>query len=132
MVRFLIRVAIFLVSAALGLLVSWWLLPGFDINWAGFVVAMLVFAIAQSILSPLISKLAARHAPAILGGVGLVSTFLALLLATVIADGLRIDGLLTWVLATLIVWLVTALGTWLLPLVFLKRRAGEGSEARRD
>src|SRR5688572_14772492 len=99
MVRFLIRAAIFLGTAALGLLVCWWLLPGFDINWAGFVVAMVIFAIAQSILSPLVSKLAARHAPTILGGVGLVSTFLALLLATVIANGLRIDGLLTWVLA---------------------------------
>lgn len=130
MVRFLIRAAIFLGTAALGLLIAWWLLPGFDINWAGFLVAMLIFAIAQSVLSPLISKLAARHAPAILGGVGLVSTFLALLLATVIANGLRIDGLLTWVLATLIVWLVTALGTWLLPLIFLKRRAGERRDTR--
>ena len=101
MVRFLIRVAIFLASAALGLLVSWWLLPGFDINWAGFIVAMLVFAIAQSLLSPLISKLAARHAPTILGGVGLVSTFLAL-------------------------------GTWLLPLMFLKDRVGERREADND
>jgi superfamily IV 4 TMS phage holin len=129
MVRFLIRAAIFLGTAALGLLICWWLLPGFDINWAGFVVAMLIFAIAQSILSPLVSKLAALHAPAILGGVGLVSTFLALLLATVIANGLRIDGLMTWVLATVIVWLVTALGTWLLPLVFLKRRVGERRDA---
>jgi hypothetical protein len=128
MVRFLIRAAIFLGTAALGLLIAWWLLPGFHIDWTGFLVAMLVFAIAQSLLSPLITKLATRHAPEVLGGVGLVSTFLALLLATVIANGLRIDGLLTWVLATLIVWLVTAVGTWLLSVVFLKRRVG----ARRD
>ena len=128
MVRFLIRAAIFLGTAALGLLIAWWLLPGFDIDWAGFLVAMVVFAIAQSLLSPLITKLATRHAPEVLGGVGLVSTFLALLLATVIANGLRIDGLLTWVLATLIVWLVTALGTWLLSVALLKRRV----RARRD
>ncbi|RXZ71743.1 phage holin family protein [Agromyces albus] len=130
MVRFLIRVAIFLGTAALGLLVAWILLPGFDIDWAGFLVAMIVFAIAQSLLSPLVSKLAARHAPAVLGGVGLISTFISLLLATVIANGLRIDGLLTWVLATVIVWLVTALGTWLLPLIFLKDRARERRRAR--
>lgn len=129
MVRFMIRAAIFLGTAALGLLICWWLLPEFHINWAGFVVATLIFAIAQSILSPITAKLAARHAPAILGGVGLFSTFLALLLATVIANGLRIDGLLTWVLATLIVWLVTALGAWLLPLIFLKRRVGERRDA---
>ena len=130
MVRFLIRTAIFLGTAALGLLIAWWLLPGFHIDWTGFLVAMLVFAIAQSLLSPLITKLASRHAPEVLGGVGLVSTFLALLLATVIANGLRIDGLLTWVLATLIVWLVTAVGTWLLSLALLKRRAGERRAAR--
>ncbi|MBT2497535.1 phage holin family protein [Agromyces sp. ISL-38] len=130
MVRFLIRVAIFLGTAALGLLVAWILLPGFDIEWAGFLVAMIVFAIAQSLLSPLVSKLAARHAPAVLGGVGLISTFISLLLATVIANGLRIDGLLTWVLATVIVWLVTALGTWLLPLIFLKDRPREQRRAR--
>jgi hypothetical protein len=130
MVRFLIRLAIFVGSSALGLLIAWWLLPGFNINWAGFLVAVIVFAIAQSLLSPLVSKLAARHAPAILGGVGLVSTFLSLLVAHWIANGLQIDGVLTWVLATLIVWVVTALGTWLLPLVFLKRRVGERREAR--
>ena len=130
MVRFLIRAAIFLGTAALGLLIAWWLLPGFHIDWTGFLVAMLVFAIAQSLLSPLITKLARRHAPEVLGGVGLVSTFLALLLATVIANGLRIDGLLTWVLATLIVWLITAVGTWLLSVAFLKRRVGERRDAR--
>jgi hypothetical protein len=130
MVRLLIRAAIFLGTAALGLLIAWWLLPGFDIDWAGFLVAMVVFAIAQSLLSPLITKLATRHAPEVLGGVGLISTFLALLLATVIANGLRIDGLLTWVLATLIVWLVTALGTWLLSVAFLKRRVGARRDAR--
>ena len=130
MVRFLIRTAIFLGTAALGLLIAWWLLPGFHIDWTGFLVAMLVFAIAQSLLSPLITKLASRHAPEVLGGVGLVSTFLALLLATVIANGLRLEGLLTWVLATLIVWLVTAVGTWLLSLAFLKRRVGERRAAR--
>lgn len=130
MVRFLIRTAIFLGTAALGLLIAWWLLPGFHIDWTGFLVAMLVFAIAQSLLSPLITKLASRHAPEVLGGVGLVSTFLALLLATVIANGLRLEGLLTWVLATLIVWLVTAVGTWLLSLALLKRRAGERRAAR--
>ena len=130
MVRFLIRAAIFLGTAALGLLIAWWLLPGFRIDWTGFLVAMLVFALAQSLLSPLITKLASRHAPEVLGGVGLVSTFLALLLATVIANGLRIDGLLTWVLATLVVWLVTAVGTWLLSVAFLKRRVSERRDAR--
>jgi Mycobacterial 4 TMS phage holin, superfamily IV len=131
MVRLLIRVAIFVGSSALGLLIAWWLLPGLDVTPTGFIVAVLVFSIAQSLLSPLISKLAAKHAEPILGGAGLLSTFVSLLIAHAIADGLRIDGLLTWVLATLIVWLVTAVGIWLLPMIFLKRRATERRESRK-
>ncbi|MCD2441099.1 phage holin family protein [Agromyces sp. SYSU K20354] len=130
MVRFLIRAAIFLVTAALGLLVASWLLPDFNIEWGGFLVATLVFAIAQSVLSPFIFKMAHRYAPAVIGGIGLVSTFVALLIASLFPSGIQISGgVVTWVLATLIVWLVTALGAWLLPLIFLKKRATARSEA---
>ena len=122
MVRFLIRVAIFLVTAALGLLIASWVLPDFHIEWGGFLVATLVFAIAQSLLSPFTFRLAHRHAPAVLGGIGLVSTFIALLIASLFPSGIQITGFTTWVLATLVVWAITALGTWLLPLIFLKRR----------
>lgn len=125
MVRFLIRAAIFLGTAALGLLVASWILPDFHLDGLGFFVAVLVFAVAQSILSPFILKMAARHAPAVLGGIGLVSTFVALLVANLVPDGIRIEGALTWVLATLVVWIITALGAWLLPLIFLKKRAGD-------
>ena len=122
MVRFLIRTAIFLVSAALGLWVASLLLLNFELTWQGFVLTVLIFAIAQSVLAPLITKLTAKNAPAFLGGVGLISTFVALLISSLIADGLVISGLLTWVLATLIVWLVTALATFTLPFLFLREK----------
>jgi uncharacterized membrane protein YvlD (DUF360 family) len=129
MVRFLIRATIYLVTAALGLLVAAWILPDFHIEWGGFLVAVVVFAIAQSILSPFIFNVARKYASAILGGIGLVSTFVALLVASLFPGGIRIDGAVTWVLATLVVWIVTALGAWVLPLVFLRKRAGERSAA---
>ena len=131
-VRFLIRAVIFLGSAALGLWVASLVLDGFTLTWQGFLVTVLVFAAAQSVLSPFIAKLTARNAPAFLGGVGLVSTFVALLVATLVSDGLGIDGWQTWILATLIVWLVTALATVLLPLVFLRKaidRSAKGGAA---
>ena len=121
MIRFLIRTAIFLGSAALGLWVASLVLDGFTLTWQGFLVTVLVFAAAQSILSPFITKLTARNAPAFLGGVGLVSTFAALLIASVVANGLVITGWQTWILATLVVWLVTAVATVTLPLLFLRR-----------
>ncbi|TFC94177.1 hypothetical protein E3T28_15720 [Cryobacterium sinapicolor] len=123
MVRLLIRTAIFLGSAAIGLWVASLVLEDFTLTWQGFVVTVLVFAAAQSILSPFIMKLTARNAPAFLGGVGLVSTFVALLIASVVANGLVITGWQNWILATLVVWLVTALATVTLPLLFLRRVA---------
>jgi uncharacterized membrane protein YvlD (DUF360 family) len=128
MVRFLIRAAIFLVTAALGLLVAAWILPEVVLSPSGFITAVIVFAIAQSILAPFILNMARKYAPAMLGGIGLVSTFVALLIASLFPGGLTITGIPAWVLATLIVWLVTALGGWVLPLLFLRDRAGKRSK----
>lgn len=129
MLRLLIRILISLVTSALGLLLAMWLLPAFHIEWGGFVVAVVVFTIAQAVLAPFIFNVARKYASAILGGIGLVSTFVALLIASLFPNGIRIDDAVTWVLATLVVWIVTALGTWLLPLVFLKKRAGDRANA---
>ncbi|HSP76791.1 MAG TPA: phage holin family protein [Cryobacterium sp.] len=128
MIRFLIRTAIFLGSAALGLWVASLVLDGFTLTWQGFLVTVLVFAAAQSVLAPFIAKLAARNAPAFLGGVGLVSTFVALLIASVVANGLVITGWQSWILATLVVWLVTAVATVTLPLLFLRKVRQKGSD----
>lgn len=124
MIRLLIRCAFFLGSAAVGILAAVWLLPEVSVSAAGFVTAVVLFAIAQSVLSPFITKIAAKNAPAFLGGIGLVSTFVALVIASAFG-GLSISGWRTWVLATLVVWLVTALTTLVLPLVFLRNRREE-------
>ncbi|MDN4479759.1 phage holin family protein [Demequina muriae] len=130
MIRFLIRVLIFVASSALGLWVASLLLDDFEITVSGFVTVVVIFAIAQSILSPFILKMSMRYANAFTGGVGLVSTFVALLIATLVGDGLEITGVTTWVIGTLIVWLVTAIATLLLPLWWLKERRDSKSTAR--
>jgi len=123
MIRILLRVVVFLASAAVGLLAAAWLIPQVELSPAGFLTAVVVFAAAQSILSPFILKLAARSAPAFLGGVGILSTFVALIVATLFPGGLQIDGWRAWVLAPVVVWLVTALATLLLPLVVIRNKA---------
>lgn len=121
MIRLLVRTAVFLVSAAVGLLVTASLVDGFDVTASGFLVAVVLFAGIQSILSPFIAKVTARNAAALLGGVGLLSTFVALWLTSLIGDSLTIEGgVSTWLTATVIVWLVTALATLLLPLILVK------------
>jgi hypothetical protein len=124
-----IRALIFFVSAFLGLVAADLLLPGFTLHWNdwwGIVLAVVIFAVLQSILSPWLFKITRRHANALIGGIGLLSTFVALLIAVVIpAAGIGIDGPVAWILGTLVVWLVTALATWLLPPLFIKKRVAD-------
>ena len=88
--------------------------------------AVVIFAVLQSILAPWLLKITRRHANALIGGIGLISTFVALLIAVLIpAAGIGIDGPLAWIIGTLVVWLVTALASWLLPPLFLKKKVEE-------
>ncbi|MFW0787448.1 phage holin family protein [Gordonia sp. CPCC 206044] len=132
MIRILVRALVYLISAAVGLLVATWILDDMTVHWGGFLFAVVIFAAAQLILGPFITKFVAKNAEAFLGGVGLVSTFVALLLATLLgSDGIEIDGVTTWIAATVVVWVVTALATLLVPYLLVKagiRQARENKE----
>ena len=125
MVRFLIRIAVFLGAAALGLLLAALLIPGFHVHAAGFIVAILVFAAAQAVIEWLIERIFNRSAPTVAGIAGLASTFLALWLATLLSDGLSFDGVAAWILAAVVVWLTTAVLGWLAARFLLDRRRSE-------
>ena len=115
----------YLVSAGIGLIVADLLLPGFQIQWDkwwGFVICILIFAILQSVLSPWVSKLADRYAPVLMGGIGIFSTLISLIVVVLLPiGGLRIIDATGWLLGAVIVWLVTAIGSVVLPLIFLKK-----------
>ncbi|MFT4108558.1 hypothetical protein [Propionicimonas sp.] len=121
MKRLLILAAIFCGSSVVGLLLAGLLVPGVGVGVQGFIVAVVVFTIAQSLLTPIVTKLATKFSPPLVGGVGLISTALALVIASSFSGGLVINGASAWVPATLVVWAVTALGCWLLPLWLLKK-----------
>lgn len=133
MIKLLQGALIFLLSAALGLVVADLVLPGFHIawnDWWGFLVAIVLFAILQSLFNPLATRLARRHAPALLGGIGLISTLIVLVVVVLIPGaGLGISEPAAWFLAPLIVWLTTALSTWLLGSVIGGRRRERPSRA---
>lgn len=137
MITFLFRALMYVASAALGLIVADLLLDGFRIQWDrwwGFVVCILIFAVVQSILAPLVSRIADRYAPVLVGGIGIVSTLIALIIVVLLPiGGLRIVDPAGWILGAVIVWLVTAIGSVLLPLIFLKGEKGaRGRRDRRD
>ncbi len=120
----------------MGLIVADLILPGFQIDWSdwwGFVLAIVIFAVLQSILTPWIATVARRSAPALLGGIGIFSTLIALLVVVLIPQaGITIGEplVLTWILAPMIVWLVTALATLFLPMIFIKKKVDERRDAK--
>lgn len=122
MIRFLIQIVVNLVTAVIALLVAGLVIDGVTVRPVGLITATVVFVAATALLSPFVYKMADRYAPAALGGIGLISTLLALFLATLISSGLAISGFIAWVMATLLVWIITAMGGWLLMALWLKRR----------
>ena len=130
MITFVIRALIFVVSAAVGLIVADLVLEGFTIDWShwwGFVLVVVIFAVLQSVLAPWLFKVARKNAPALLGGIGIVSTFAALVITALIPGAGLSIGLpwWTWVVAPLIVWLVTALAALFLPGLLLKKKVDQ-------
>ncbi|MXP21055.1 hypothetical protein GIY30_06775 [Gordonia sp. HNM0687] len=133
MIRILVRTLTYLISAAIGLLVATWILNDMTVHFAGFLIALAIFAAAQLILSPFITKFVHRNAEAFMGGVGLVSTFVALLLATLLgSNGIEISGVETWIAATVIVWLVTAAATLVVPFLLVKAGITSARENRAE
>ena len=124
MLKFFARMALSLLANALALLVASVLLTGFSINGLAFVVAVCIFTASTTILEPLITRIATQNAPYLLGGIALVTTFVGLLVTTIITDGLSIMGIGTWVMATLITWLATVVGSLILPRFLFKEVLG--------
>ena len=124
MLKFFARMALSLLANALALLVASVLLTGFAINGLAFVVAVCIFTASTTILEPLITRIATQNAPYLLGGIALVTTFVGLLVTTLITDGLSIMGIGTWVMATLITWLATVVGSLILPRFLFKEVLG--------
>jgi uncharacterized membrane protein YvlD (DUF360 family) len=103
-----------LAANAIALLICWLLLPGFGITPVGLVVAVILFAVFSAVFSWAVMKLLRDQGSAVVALTGLISTFLALVLTATFTPGLSIDGLGTWVIATVIIWLISVL-IWVIP-----------------
>jgi uncharacterized membrane protein YvlD (DUF360 family) len=123
--------ALSLLANALALLAASILLTGFAIKGLAFVIAVLIFTASTVILEPLITKIARQNAPYLLGGIALVTTFVGLLVTTLVTDGLSITGIATWVIATLIIWLATIVASLVLPRFLFKEVLGNHRKAKK-
>jgi putative membrane protein len=121
MVRMLASFTLQLLANAVGLFVASLLLGGLSINGLAFVIAVAIFTLTEVIIDPLITKIALTNVPALRGGVALATTFIGLIITTLLTDGIQISGVSTWVLATLIVWLFALIAILVLPLFMFKK-----------
>lgn len=94
-------------SAALGLIVAALVVRGFQLHVGGFLLSVVIYTVCQSIISPTIAWLVGRNIPALNGGVGVISTFLALFVTHFARGSMQMSGIGAWVFGTLIVWLIS-------------------------
>ncbi len=114
MPRFLLAWLLGLGANAIALILAAVIFDGFQLTVTGFVYALVIFAVLNAILPFIILKALMRHAGSLAALSGLFSTFLSLLVTTLLTDGLRIDGLTTWLGATVLIWVVSMV-IWALP-----------------
>ena len=118
--QILLRAVVLLGSWAIGLVVAARIVPGVSLSVSGFIVAVVVFSVAQAIVSLSILKLPHGYASLLLGGTGLALTIVALSVASLLTHGLTIDGMAPWVATTVVVWLVTTIWAITLPELLIR------------
>ena len=121
MIRLAVRTLVALAGNAVGLLVAGLVLDDMDIDATSFIVAVLIFTVVLALLQPFIVVQLRRRAASALGGVALIATFVALVVTDLVSDGFSIDGFVTWVAATVIVWVVSLLAVFILPFLGLRK-----------
>jgi len=105
-----IRAGTSLAGIAVGILLSSAVLDKFSLNATAVVEATLVFWVVHLVVAFVALKVLVREPSLALAGLlALAATIVSLIIVNAIVSGLYISGLQTYVLATAIVWLTTAI-----------------------
>jgi hypothetical protein len=108
--RWGIRLAFSLVGIAVGLLLCTAALSSFSVSAAALVEATLLFWLVHIVVQFLAIKVLVRQPSVALAGLlALASTIVALAIVNAIVSGMHIGGPSTYVPATLIIWVCTAI-----------------------
>ena len=86
----------------------------------GFLIAVGLFTLIEFFTLPLIQRQALRGGSALMGSSALFAAFVSLVVTTIVSDGLEIEGLTTWLSATVIVWGAALIATLVLPVYVFK------------
>ena len=120
----MVRTLIALLANAVGLIVAAGVLSGMHMSIGSFFLDLVIFTVITALLQPFVAVQFRRLAIF----AALIATFVALVITDLISDGLTINGLRTWIAATVIVWLAALLAAFILPFLGLKKFV----ENRRD
>jgi hypothetical protein len=124
LVRLGIRFGTSLAGIAVGLLLSSALLSKFSIDATAVVEATFIFWIVHLGVGFVALRVLVREPSVALAGLlALASTVVSLIIVNAIVSGLTIHGLQTYVLATAIVWLATAVSDTIGRRLIRERRA---------
>jgi putative membrane protein len=127
-IRLFFRTLIALVGNAVGLLVAAAVLDEMHVDAGSFFLAVIIFTVVAALLGPFLAVQMRRVGPSALGGVSLIATFVSLVVTDLVSDGFSISGAVTWIEATVIVWLASLVAVFILPFLGLRRFV----EERRD
>jgi putative membrane protein len=121
MLRLLVSACLFLLANAVGIIAAAWVLPGFSIDTQSIITVVVLFTFVEVIADPLLLKISIKSVPQLRGGIALVTTLVGLVITNYLSDGLTITGFTTWIIATLIVWLMALAAGLVLPLFLFKK-----------
>jgi uncharacterized membrane protein YvlD (DUF360 family) len=116
-IRLIFRTLIALLANAIGLIVAAAVLSGMHMSVGSFFLDLIIFTIVTALLQPFVAAQFRRLALI----AALIATFVALVVTDLVSDGLTIDGVSTWIAATVIVWLAALLAAFILPFLGLKK-----------
>ncbi len=104
-----IRLAASLLGIFVGIVLSVAFLHGFTASAEAIVVATLLFWVVHIVVNFIALRILIRQpSVATAGLLALASTVIALIIVDLFVSGLSIHGLTTYVIATLIIWIATA------------------------
>jgi len=105
-----IRLVASLAGIAIGILLADALLADFHASVAAIIETTIVFWVVNLAVSFLALKVLIRNPSIPVAGLlALASTILSLVIVNILVSGLHISGTLTYVLATLIIWIASAI-----------------------
>jgi len=108
--RWGIRLVASLVGIGVGILLADALLTGFSASVGAIVAATIVFWVVHLVVDFLALRVLIRNPSiAVAGLLALASTIVSLIIVNVLVSGLKISGASTYVFATLIIWIATAI-----------------------